>query len=499
MTTDDNASTPNPNPDPNPGSAQGEPVEASTPSAANPQPTQPEAATPAPEAAPTVQAAPATPDAPAAPEAAAAPADDAIAAEMEKSLAAMEAVQAPDAAAAGEGQESRFWRGKIAGITGDDVFVELGPRMQGVIPIAEFDAPPRLGESFDFVVRGQENELYVLGRQEVRQMASWRELEKGKLVTARVTGQNTGGLELKIGPTDAFMPASHVALQRVEDLSALIGENLTCQVIEVDRRRKRVTLSRRAVLEVEERKNRDEALGTIELGQIISGTVKRLESFGAFVEIRPGVDGLLHVSQISRKRVNDPKDVLKAGQKVEVQIIKIEEGGRRIGLGMKQLEPDPWDNVEERLPVEAHVTGKIVRLASFGAFVDVGEGIEGLCHVSQLGGARGRPVTEQAKVGEEVEVRVLDIDRDRERVSLSRLDSSGNVIGTGQPPEGGAPEPERGGGGKERGGRAGGGRKGGGRPRRDGDGPIDRELREQTRYTGGGVNLGDILRKALDD
>lgn len=419
---------------------------------------------------------------------------DVIAQEMEKSLAQMDAAKTPEPVAptGTPGEEPRFWHGKIAGVSGNDVFVELGPRMQGVISVSEFKGTPRLGETFDFVVRGQEDDLYVLGRKEVRQMASWRELEKGKLVSARVTGQNTGGLELKIGPVDAFMPASHVALQRVEDLASLIGESLTCQVIEVDRRRKRVTLSRRAILEVEERKNRDEVLKTIEIGEVLGGTVKRLESFGAFVEIRPGVDGLLHVSQISRKRVENPADVLKVGQKVDVQVIKIESGGRRIGLGMKQLEPDPWDGVEERFPTDAHVTGTVKRVANFGAFVEIADGVEGLVHVSQLGAPRGRPVGESAKVGTQYEVRVLSVDRERERISLSRIDAAGNVIGTGLPPEGDAPEPDRGGRGKGRG-------KGGRPPRRGDDGPIDAELREQTRYRGGGVNLGDILRKALED
>jgi len=396
--------------------------------------------------------------------------NDAINSEMEKALDNMgqNSIDFDDLMNRKDGEPPQFVRGKVAGIAGKDVFIELGPRDQGVIAAADFGGTPRLGDVFDFVIVGKEADLFSLSRSEARELASWKEMEKGKVVSARVTGQNTGGLELKVGPIDAFMPASQVALVRIDDLSKFIGENMVCEVLEIERRRKRVTLSRRTVLERESRAARSEIVATLSPGQVVTGNVTRLEDFGAFVELSPGVEGLLHVSNISRARVNHPSERLKPGQKVEVAVLEISNGGKRIGLGMKQLEPDPWDTITQRYFAEAVVSGKVVRTAAFGAFVNLEDGIDGLVHVSQLGGERGRPVAEYAKVGEELTVRIVSVDADKQRISLSRLDSEGNVIGADTDA---APAAEV------------------------------KEAAEDHRSTerGGGTNLGDLLRKALGD
>ena len=324
----------------------------------------------------------------------------------------------------------RLWRGTVVGVSGDDVIVELGPRMQGVIGRAEFDEEPKVGERYEFSLHGQEDGLWLLSRREARAIAAWDEISVGAVVQARVSGQNTGGLELKVGPLAAFMPASHVALGREEDLARYVGQNLTCEVLEVDPGRKRVLLSRRAVLESEREEARARSVGSLESGQVLTGKVARIEAFGAFVEIQPGLEGLLHVSNIARQRVEHPSEKLSVGQQVRVQVLEIKEGGKRIGLGMKQLEADPWDGAAGRYPAGALVQGKVVRLMEFGAFVELEPGLEGLLHVSQLGRERVRRVQDVVQVGEELTVRVASVDPHARRVALSRLDDRGALIGS---------------------------------------------------------------------
>ncbi len=389
--------------------------------------------------------------------------EDSIESQIEASLAGFEGAQTHSGPE--EEDNKGFVKGVIVGIAGKDIFVELGPRQQGVIGAREFETTPKVGETFEFSVIGEDDDLILLSRGAAREASSWRDMEIGNMVKAKVVGQNTGGLELKVGPLPAFMPASHVALQHVEDLSQFIGQTFNAEVLELDRSRKRILLSRREVLKRQVEAQAAESRQGIGAGQIVSGKITKIEDFGAFVEIRPGVEGLLHVSNISRKRVNDANDVLSVGQDVQVKILEITEGGRRIGLGMKQLQPDPWDEIAERFPVESMIKGKVTRVATFGAFVEVMDGIEGLVHISQLGLERGRPVSDVAKVGKELNVRVQSVDRERERISLSLLDRRGSIIGSTDEAE---------------------------------DDLVDEIMRKDDDRRGG-TNLGDLLRQALDD
>ena len=303
--------------------------------------------------------------------------------------------------------------------------------MQGVVSLREFDEPPEVGSTQRFTLRGREDDLWLLSVRGAIEIAAWQDLQPGSLVKARVSGQNTGGLELKIGKHDAFMPASHVSLDRDDDPSAYIGQTLTCEVLEVDSGRKRVVLSRRKVLGRERDEARRETAGRLHTGMVLTGKVTRIESFGAFVDVGGGLEGLLHVSNISHKRVENPEDVLEKGKEVEVKVLEIKEGGKRIGLGMKQLEPDPWEGITERIPIDSVHNGTVTRLADFGAFVELQPGLEGLLHVSQLGtGERVRRIQDVLKVGQEVSVRVLSIDTSQGRMSLSRLDSRGAILGS---------------------------------------------------------------------
>jgi len=228
----------------------------------------------------------------------------------------------------------------------------------------------------------------------------------------------------------AFLPASQVGLRHEDNLASYIGQTLTCLVLEVDRERKRILLSRRAVLEKERESEVKERLGKIATGQTVKGKVTRVEAFGAFVDIGGGLEGLVHVSNLSRRRVENAGSVVAVGQEVQALILEIKEGGKRIGLSMKALEPDPWDGVQSRFSVDSVVEGKVTRIAEFGAFVELEPGLEGLLHVSQIAKDRVRRPRDLLKEGEKLAVRIVAIDPAQRRLSLSRLDPRGAVLGS---------------------------------------------------------------------
>ncbi len=363
--------------------------------------------------------------------------EQAIRAEMERALEAMDAAPADPSEEQAQSEEEpqggsgdpHLHSGTILSVQGKEVFVELGPRSQGVISSDEFDQPPAPGERYEFTLVSIQDGLWTLSRKEARVLATWKELAKGKSVKATVIGENSGGLELKVGPVSAFMPASEIALNRVEGFAPFLGQTMICEVMEVSRRRRRVVLSRKAVLQRERREQRERTLLTLAAGQVVRGRVEKIEPFGAFVDIGGGVTGLLHVSNISHKRVADPASVLQVGQEIEVQVLELKEGGKRIGLGLKQLAADPWDTARERLRAGQVLRGRVVRLADFGAFVELEGSLEGLLHRSQLAPERVNRVEDAVKVGEEVTVRVQAIDVENRRISLSRLGEHGGLLG----------------------------------------------------------------------
>lgn len=398
-------------------------------------------------------------------------ANNPIDAEIEAALSGMNLQDidgsSPETTTARKSTDKNIQRGTIVGVTGPDVFVELGPRMQGVISVSEFDKTPEAGETYDFTLRGQEDGLWLLSRREAKELAAWDEIEVGSLVKARVTGVNTGGLELKVGPVSAFMPASHVSLKREDDLSAFLNESMLCQVIEVAKERKRVVISRRAVLEDERNQARAGAADALTVGSVVRGKVTRIEKFGAFVEISAGLEGLVHVSNLSRQRVEDVSEFLKSGQDVEALVLDIKDGGKRIGLSMKALEPDPWDEARDRYHEGTMIEGKVVRIADFGAFVELEPGIDGLVHISQLSRDRVNRVQDVVKDGETFPVRVLSIDHSSQRISLSRLDENGALLGSEEAADAGAVR--------------------------------DMMNQSQSQSSGLGTNLGNLFKKALED
>jgi ribosomal protein S1 len=334
---------------------------------------------------------------------------------------------APNLPTAGDA-ENALYPAIVAGVSGEDVVVELSPRVQGCVPRAEFEAVPPPGTPLKVTLVGREEGLWILSVKEAKHLAAWDELEVGALVKGQVFGINKGGLELKLGPSRAFMPASQIALEHVADLAAYAGQTLLCEVLEIDRDKKRVVVSRRAVLERERKSSRQSASEKLAVNSLVRGRISRLESYGAFVDLG-GVEGLLHVSNLAHRRVEHPEELLKLGQELEIVVISIEEGGKRIGLSRKLLEPDPWESVGDRFRVDQVLQARVRRLMNFGAFLELEPGIEGLLHVSQLGG-RGRDPGQALKVGEELTVRIQAIDPHAKRISLTRLAPNGALLGT---------------------------------------------------------------------
>ena len=363
------------------------------------------------------------------------------------------------------GRHKNLVKGTVVGVTPPDVIVELGPRSQGVCPLDEFDEAPAVGSVQDFTLIGQSDGLNLLSIKGAIEIRSWMELERGSNVKCKVAAVNAGGLEVRVGSHRGFIPASQAAIGRVEDLSTMLDETIVCEVIEIDRGKNRLVLSRRAVLAKEADAARTESTGSLTPGSKLKGKVTRIEPFGAFCEIAPGLEGLLHVSNFSHKRVEDLSDHLKIGEQLDLMVLEITEGGKRIGLGKKQLEPDPWDGASARYIEESVVLGKVTRIMEFGAFVELEPGLEGLVHVSCLEVGRTTNPSKVVSVGEEISVRVTDVDEIGNRLSLSRLDSTGALLGS--------------------------------------DEAVDAEAIRETLADGGeapqGLNLGALLKRAMKE
>ncbi len=315
-------------------------------------------------------------------------------------------------------------RGRIQAVQGEDVLVELHAvegKNTGMVPLSQFDRPPRAGAIMDFVVqRYDEREgLYILSREGAVGEATWEQLAAGSAVEARVVASNKGGLELEmVGSIRGFMPASQVDLHHVDDLEGWVGQRVQAVVQDIDRKRRRVVLSRRRFLEEQRERLRRQTWEKLEEGAVMEGTVSNLTDYGAFVDIG-GVDGLVHISDLSHSHVDKPSDVLSRGQQVKVKVLKVDTEKQRVRLGIKQVAPDPWDGVESRYPVGQQVTGRVLRLASFGAFVELEPGIEGLLPVSEMSWRRHVKPEEVVSVDQEVRLTVLHLEVSKHRLTLS--------------------------------------------------------------------------------
>ena len=345
----------------------------------------------------------------------------------EKNVTPLDApLLAPDA----EPESGAFADATVSGVGTEDVFVEFGPRAQGVISADQFSSPPSVGETVRvYVERFDAKEgLWLCALKKTLQSASgWGSVEPGAVVMATARAVNKGGLEVQVGHLSGFLPASHVSLHRIEDLETVIGETFAVEVVEADPEKRRLVVSRRAVLARERDRHTDEAMERLQPGDVISGQVTRVEKFGAFVDLG-GVEGLVHVSQMAWKRVENPEDVVKVGDQVKVTVLEIKEDDRRISLGMKQLQEDPWMRFTVDHPSGSVIQGTVTRLAHFGAFVEVAEGIEGLVHVSQLAPHQVGSPREVVRQGQEVSVRIVNVEPERRRIGLSFLTERGDRL-----------------------------------------------------------------------
>jgi len=311
----------------------------------------------------------------------------------------------------------------VAKVHREDVFVELGGRAQGLLPLKQFEdaSPPEVGAQMEVVVSRYDAEqgLYEVSLPTAAvAVGNWDEVQEGQIVEVSVTGSNKGGLECQLAGLRGFIPMGQVSIYRVENPEEYVGQRLNCVITEANRSRRNLVLSHRALMERERKEQREKLLAELAPGQIHDGVVRSLQDFGAFVDLG-GIDGLSHVSQLSWERVAHPKDVLQVGQKIKVRVEKVSQESGKISLGYRELGENPWSNVTSKYAVGARVQGTVTKLMQFGAFVKVEPGVEGLIHISELGHGRVHRTGDVVSEGQEVEVKVLSVDADAQRISLS--------------------------------------------------------------------------------
>ncbi|GIX01400.1 MAG: hypothetical protein KatS3mg112_0337 [Thermogutta sp.] len=311
--------------------------------------------------------------------------------------------------------------GKVLAVRGENVFVELGLREQGIVPLKLFREPPEVGQSVEVrVVRfvPEEGVYELVLPAAAADVADWADLSEGMLVEARVTGVNQGGLECEVNRIRGFIPISQIDIFRVEKPEEYVGQSFTCVVLEADPQRKNLVLSRRAVLEREREQAQRLLWDSLTPGQIREGVVRRLTEFGAFVDLG-GVDGLLHISQIAWGRIKHPSEVLREGQTIKVRIDKVDRENQRISLGYRDLLYNPWEDADKKYVPQSLWKGRVTRIMDFGAFVELEPGVEGLVHISELSTKRVSRVRDVVKEGDEVDVVVLAFDPQEKKISLS--------------------------------------------------------------------------------
>jgi small subunit ribosomal protein S1 len=337
--------------------------------------------------------------------------------------AAKPAIRGPRVVQAGREQRP----GKVVSVGPTDVFIEFGPKELGVIPRTQWPEDkdlPKKDDVLEVVVNSRDSDgLLVCSRPGMVQKADWEFLEPGQTVSAKVTGVNKGGLDLEVAGHRAFMPAGQVSMDHIADLSVFVGEKLDCLVTRVDRSgRGNIVLSRREILAEQRKAAAEKMKASLAEGQTVEGTVRKIMPFGCFVDLG-GIDGLVHVSDLTHDRVGHGEKFVakyvKEGEKVRVQILKIDWPANRLSLGIKQIQHDPFAAAANEIKEGSEVTGRITKLMEFGAFMELAPGVEGLVHISELAWRRVGKVEEVLKPDEVTKAKVLKIDPESRRISLS--------------------------------------------------------------------------------
>ena len=323
-------------------------------------------------------------------------------------------------------------KGKVVAVQKDAAFVDIGYKAEGIVTLAEL-AYPAPEQASDAVSAGQEIDVLVidadnaegnvvLSKVQADKVVAWDKLqaalENNQPLEAKVTAVVKGGLSVAVCGVRGFVPASQTDLHRVDDLNAFIGQTLQVVPIEVEAEKQRVVLSRRQLLQAEQAKQEEALYAKLAEGQIVHGIVRRLVDFGAFVDIG-GVDALIHISDMSWQRVNSPSEILKVGDQVEAMIVKLDPAKKKVGLSLKEVQPDPWLAAAAELREGAMLKGRVTKTAKFGAFVEIKPGVEGLVHLSELADHRVASADDVVKPGQDVMVKLLSIDTKTKRISLS--------------------------------------------------------------------------------
>jgi small subunit ribosomal protein S1 len=323
--------------------------------------------------------------------------------------------------------------GIVVSISSDSVFLDVGFKIEGVLPRGEFENNAQgvaVGDRFPVSVKGRNEEgYYALSRLKIAQPTDWSSLEEAYAQKAAVAGTVTsivkGGLTVDVG-VRAFMPASRSGTRDAADLAKLVGQEITCRIVKLDAVEEDVVVDRRVILEEQARQLEQQRYAEVKEGEIVNGLVRSLTSYGAFIDLG-GVDGLLHVSDIAWSRVKNPEEVLTVGQQLQVKVLKIDADSRRISLGVKQLQPEPWDSAADRYQLGQRVSGTVKRLTDFGAFIEVEPGIEGLIHVSEMSWVKKvRKPADLLKLDDTVEAVILSMSPAERRLSLGLKQALGD-------------------------------------------------------------------------
>ncbi len=325
--------------------------------------------------------------------------------------------------------EGELLQGHVLKVTDKEVIVDFGYKSEGIVPLTEFLLPDgtvtiKSGDSVDVMVdrHAPPVEGYVtLSHEKAVRLRNWDTLEKafqeGLLISGRVLGRIKGGLIVDVG-TKAFMPGSHVDVRPIHNLDSLVGQDIAVKIVKLNRRRGNVVVSRKLAMEEDLAQRKESALEVIEEGSVVTGVVKNLTDYGAFIDLG-GIDGLLHVSDMSYGRVGHPAEILHVGDTISVRVLKFDRSKERISLGIKQLQADPWESVIERYPIGLRVIGRVVSITDYGAFVELEAGVEGLIHITEMTWSRRlKHPSKVVKVGDNVEVVVLEVKSSEKRVSL---------------------------------------------------------------------------------
>ena len=326
-------------------------------------------------------------------------------------------------------EEGQILRGTVIDITPDHVTVDVGYKSEGQIPMQEFlkrdrKVDVKIGDRIDVLLEKKESEegLLTLSKEKADRIKVWRDISRscreGEVIEGEIVGKVKGGLSVDIGRILAFLPGSQIDLKPVRNLDALIGQRLKFKVIKFNRKRNNIVLSRRVLLDEERKLLRDETLKNLKEGDIIEGTVKNLTDYGAFIDLG-GMDGLLHITDISWGRIGHPSEKLSLGDRIKVKILHFDQEKEKVSLGLKQALPDPWESVPQKYRVGSRTKGKVVNVTDYGVFVELEEGVEGLVHISELTWSKKtKHPSKIVRIGDTIDVMVLDCDPPKRRISL---------------------------------------------------------------------------------